>query len=200
MTDQMDANATRAKTFEGLHAILETGDIADVRAFAAAHGGMKADILDYISEFMALPAAHDEADSDTTTTAALSSSAREALARFWAAQPTTPEDIFAGRNASDLQRIAAGCMIDMSILRKLARRLVEGGTVPGRLMTLLAEAIGRDAAAVYTHLMNETPVQSADRFAPSGLVHGGKVSFAEAVRTSSLDEERKRFWLDKAGG
>jgi len=202
MTNDIPALSMDSAPFDTLHAILTSGDIAGMRDLIAANPSIKSDLIDYASAFIGVSnlAGDDHERDPGAGHSEPSQEARDALSRHLVGMEMGVGDVFAGLGAVELVRVADHCLIDSDILRQIARRRIDAGTVPGRFVALLAEAMGQGTATIFAHLADEAEVLTGDRFAPSGLTQGGKISFAEAVRTSSLEDERKRFWLGKVGG
>jgi hypothetical protein len=91
----------------------------------------------------------------------------------------------------DLERIAAACRIDTSILRLIVRRFVDEMTIPAKLVALLAEATGAQIKDVWSFLTAVPTVATADYFAPAGRRSGSRISFAEAIRNPSVQNRHE---------
>lgn len=193
--------SNESQQFRGLDEILSTlhdlleddGTADDVNRLADEHPEFRREILAFAAEWLTVPGCELEDDAPTGTV-----TVREhhlLLERFWNPQPEAEQDLFAALSAEELEQLATRCRIDTAILRKLSRRLINETTVPGKLVHCLAGGVGHPAPAVYAFLSAAPVGAGADYFAPSGRKVAGKISFAEAVRTSTLDAEQKRYWL-----
>ncbi|GLS33066.1 hypothetical protein GCM10007937_47770 [Mesorhizobium albiziae] len=179
-----------------LHEMLPDSSTQDVAAFADAHPGYRRQILAFAAAWLVMPSGVEgEGVSDEQP----SSGVVAALDRFWAKGATPVSDPFAALDYAALERIAAECRIDASILRKLERRLIDAMTIPGKLLAWLAHSLGSDIASLFGFLCGAPVSSGADYYAPSGPKATGKINFADAVRSSTLTGEQKDFWLREAG-
>ncbi len=121
----------------------------------------------------------------------------ELLTKFWARYSVSGADPFDTLPSEKLQNIADNCLIDMSILRKISRRLIDETTAPAMLVSWLAAATATLPGAIWSYIAAEPLAANADFFAPGGRRMGSKMSFADAVSESSLDDHNKSFWLDR---
>lgn len=177
-----------------LHDMLEDSATRDdVLRFAALHSDVRHEIMAFTAEWFG----SEESDlgDDKPTGSRTASGHHSILERFWAGAETSNADPFDAMPSDRIGQIAANCRIDTGILRKLSRRLIDVGTIPGQLIAWLAEELRISPSALYAHLGGAPVAAGVDFFAPNGSSAPGKVSFATAVTTSTLDLEQKRFWL-----
>lgn len=201
MTNDTKQEQTRDTVLAELHEMLPGATASDVTAFADAHPQYSEDILAFAAEWLAI-APEAEAEMDETGPAPEASPAvLAALERFHAAAPAPATDPFAALDLAALERLAADCRIDTGILRKIEKRLIDALTMPGKLLAWLAQGLGRDTATLLGFLSGQPVAANADFLAPGGPKAAvGKISFADAVRASSLPDGDKDFWLREAGG
>lgn len=178
-----------------LHEELEDGASAErVREISRQHPGFQKEILAFAAEWLANEGS--DLSDDTPLVGYTVSGHAELLDRFRAlaqADATSPLPATPG----ELKAVADRCRIDTAILRKIVKGFVEVPTIPGKLITYLADAVDAEPAQVWSYL-NSPALATAgagDYFAPNGRAKGGKSSFAEVVRKSDLDDEDKQFWL-----
>ncbi|WP_374524179.1 hypothetical protein [Sphingopyxis sp.] len=200
MTATSDRSSERDAVLADLHDMLAEAGRGDVVAFAAAHPQYRSEILAFATEWIALaPSTEDDAE-DRAPPDIPSASVRAALERFWAKPLPPAADPFADLDFPAIERIVAECRIDIGILRKLEKRLIDALTVPGKLLAWLAWSLGSDIATLFSYLGGAPVSAGADYFAPGGpKTAAGKISFAEAVRTSQMSDDEKDFWLRSAG-
>src|SRR3546814_29435 len=174
---------------------------SDVTAFADTHPQYLADILAFAAEWLAF-AEEAEAEMDETGPEPEASPVvLAALERFHAAAPAPAADPFVALDLTALERLATDCCIDIGILRKIEKRLIDVLTMPGKLLTWLARGMGCDTASLLGFLSGQPVAANADFLAPGGpKAAAGKISFADAVRASSLPDADKDFWLREVGG
>jgi hypothetical protein len=179
-----------------LHEELEEGASADrVREIASEHPQFRTEILAFSAEWFR----SDGSDLPDDTLAVTSTVSGHAalLDRFWEMAGRDAENPFAGKLLGDLEAIADRCRIDTAILRQLVRGFIDEATIPGKLVAWLAAALGAAPAQVWTFLSSPTlaAAEGRDYFAPDGKRVPGKVSFADAIRSSGLGASDKTFWL-----
>lgn len=107
---------------------------------------------------------------------------------------------FDGISASEFRRISKACDVDTSIMVKLCDRLIEVGTIPLRLIEALARQMGSSTEMLVQFLAMPPRIPSGAEYkATTKPQVVRKESFADAVRLSSLEEQRKRDWLKGSG-
>lgn len=200
MTASSDRASERDAVLADLHDMLGEAGRGDVAAFAAEHPQYRSEILAFAAEWIALaPSTEGEAE-DRPPPGGPSAGVRAALERFWAKPPSPASDPFVDLDFPAIERIVVECRIDLGILRKLEKRLIDAMTVPGKLLALLASSLGSDIATLFGYLSGAPVAAGADYFAPGGpKTAAGKISFAEAVRTSQMSDDDKDFWLRSGG-
>jgi hypothetical protein len=199
MIDNTTTNKALDEVLAALHEELEDGAGRDrILKLADEHPEARDAILAFAAEWIMASGSDGSDDSDNVV---YTIKAHDVLLdKFWRAAAATPVDTFAAVPAEDVQRISDACRIDPGILRKLARRLIDEGTVPGKLVGWLAAEIGTTTAAVWSSLSLTPAPATADYFAPDGRRNSPKSSFADAVRASTLAPEDRRFWLAHLDG
>ncbi len=93
----------------------------------------------------------------------------------------------------DLDSFERAIDVDRSILTCLIERLIQPTTIPGRLITRMAEILRLSIDAVQNYLAGPPKSQAAHRAKQKPVIQ--QVSFAEAVRGSTLPEQDKMRWL-----
>ncbi|WP_192244277.1 hypothetical protein [Mesorhizobium silamurunense] len=197
-----DQNATLALDYilAILHEELERGASADrVREIADENSDFHSEILAFAAEWFASDGS-DLTDEMLTVTRTVSGHAA-VLERFWEVAKGDAVNPFASIPHESLKTIANDCRIDMPILRQLVRGFVDESTIPGKLISSLADATNMRPAQVWNYLSSPAlaAAGSGDFFAPRGKSSPAKVSFADVVRGSSLSSEDKQFWLAHLG-
>lgn len=190
MTTRPEQDKVRDDVLVAVHEVLLTGDLAELRQLADEHPEHKAEILAFVAAWLV---ADDDASDDDDE--GPTQSREEVLERFWFNYAAPANDPFCSLDAHKLREVASRCRIDTGILRKLTLRMIDEGSIPGKLVSWLAEAVGSEPQQLYGYLCGTQAEVRADFFAPSGPRKTGKVEFAEAVRTSTLSPELKRYWL-----
>ena len=101
----------------------------------------------------------------------------------------------AGLQPSQLARV---CELDLGILSKLNSRQIQPWTIPAELIRILAELLNKTTARLETYFA-APPVPPTGRafLSRSKPTNTRQQSFTEAVRGSSLSNEKKARWLDQ---
>src|SRR3546814_718479 len=137
MTDNTKQDRKRDAVLAELHEMLPGATASDVTAFADTHPQYLADILAFAAEWLAF-AEEAEAEMDETGPEPEASPVvLAALERFHAAAPAPAADPFVALDLTALERLATDCCIDIGILRKIEKRLIDVLTMPGKLLTWL---------------------------------------------------------------
>lgn len=180
---------------ERLHEELEDGASADrVREYVARHPGFREEILAFAAEW--LSGAGSDLGDDVLVVSQTVSGHAELLERFWAAVSSDEASPLPGTPAA-LRDVAQRCRVDTAVLRKVAKGFVEATTIPGKFVSLLAEATDAPMSRVWAFLTSPAiaAAGAGDYFAPSGRRNGGRSSFADVIRKSDLGDGDKAFWL-----
>lgn len=180
---------------EHLHEELEDRASADrVREFVARHPEFREEILAFAAEWLASEGS--DLDDGVLAVSQTVSKHAELLERFWAAVSADDASPLPGTPAA-LRDVAQRCRVDTAVLRKVAKGFVEATTIPGKFVSLLAEATDAQTLGVWALLTSPAVAASGagDYFAPAGRRSGGKSSFADVIRKSDLDDDDKAFWL-----
>ena len=105
----------------------------------------------------------------------------------------TEEAQCAGMNAQELVK---ACRLDLALMSKLNRRLIEPKTIPAPLIGLFARQLRKPIAAIVDYLAQPPQVTVSLAFlARDKPTRATQQSFADAVRGSSLPEYEKARWL-----
>lgn len=180
---------------EHLHEELEDRASSDrVREFVARHPEFREEILAFAAEWLASEGS--DLDDGVLAVSQTVSKHAELLERFWAAVSADDANPLPGTPAA-LRDVAQRCRVDTAVLRKVAKGFVEATTIPGKFVSLLAEATDAPTLGVWAFLTSPAiaAAGAGDYFAPAGRRSGGKSSFADVIRKSDLDDEDKAFWL-----
>ena len=103
---------------------------------------------------------------------------------------------FADRSPAELSRLATRLGLDKILVAKLRDRKIVAETVPEELRHGLANELGVASSVIAAHLAAPATIpQGANFKAQQAPEAGAKESFAEAVRRSSLTEDKKHHWL-----
>jgi hypothetical protein len=177
-----------------VHEELESGASGDrIKAIADANPQARDEILAFAEAWFASDGS--DLSDDTLGVRQTVSNHNSLLDRFWKPSDAGLEDPFAKADIEDLERIAALCRINATVLRLIVRRLIDEMTIPGKLVALLAEATGARTKDIWSFLTAAPTAATADYFAPGGRRSGSRISFAEAIRNSDLTSADKQFWL-----
>lgn len=108
---------------------------------------------------------------------------------------SSPRLIAAGRAAGMSEKeLADRAGLNAIIIRKLDLRRLTG--VPNACVERLAGALGVASAQMLTMISGPALVGAGTRYKATRKPVRSTEDFADAIRTSSLPEERKLFWLD----
>jgi hypothetical protein len=199
MTNKPVPMAGLDEILAGVHEALEEGaTAARIKEIANDNPDARSEIMAFAAEWFA----SEGSDLSDDVLAVDRTVARHAaiLERFWQTCRPQAADPFEGMAADDLKMVASRCRIDTAILRQLARRVIDEATIPGKLIAWLAEATGASLSDVWSYVSSTPAAASADFFAPGGKRSGGKLAFADAVRSSALGQADKQFWLSHLDG
>ncbi len=104
----------------------------------------------------------------------------------------------AGMSVADF---AKGCGLDLVLITKLNNRQILAETIPSRLVSHIAQLVGRTADGVMEYLGGPPQLLSELSFLAKNKPRRlERESFADAVRTSSLSKAEKARWLNEAAG
>lgn len=93
-------------------------------------------------------------------------------------------------------QLAKACRLDLGLLSKLNRRQIKVATIPIALVRLLGQQLHKSTPAVRAYLAGTPLIGEGKAFlATSKPIRMGQQSFVDAVRSSSLDEADKIYWL-----
>ena len=194
MTNQPQNDEMLDDVLSTLHDMLEEGASRDdVLRFASLNAAFHNEILAFVAEWLASEGS-DLGDEDSAG-GRTARNHHSILEQFWASEQQGVPDPFEAIDADNIDRIAAICRIDVGIVRKLSRRLIDVGTIPGQLIVWLAEELDASPASLNAFLDSAPATAGAEYFAPKGRSAPGKVSFEAAVQSSTLDLKQKRFWF-----
>jgi hypothetical protein len=120
----------------------------------------------------------------------------EAAARN-AAEMAPVENPFKKYDQRGFRALAADVNVNTLFLCKLRDRQIAPGTIPAAFVRLLAEKMQESVERLAAFLNSQSAVLHAGQFykAEQKPEAGAQQSFEEAVRTSHLTEEQKRFLL-----
>lgn len=193
MNDQPLSTPELDDILADVHEQLEAGASADrIDQIADAHPRVRDEILAFAAEWF-ISEGSDLSDEELEIGRTVAGH-HALLERFWQLVKPSSINPFQDLPTEELQALADRCRVDMAILRQLVRGLIDEATIPGKLVAWIAEATGAAMADVWTYLSSPMAA-AADYFAPDGRRTGKKVSFAEAVRSSTLSPDDQAFWL-----
>lgn len=168
-------------------------DPDEVRATIARHPEFASEILEFASEWIEADALAGPRSGEVRSSA---SAFEVELAEFWSAEAEEEGDPFSGVEPSRLQSIARESEVHVTILMQLCRRMIDSATVPFILVESVARGLGKPAKLLSDFLQGPQLLAPADYKSPNGRPRfGEKMSFAEAVRKSPMDESLKARWL-----
>lgn len=194
MTNQSQNTETLDNVLSTLHDMLEDSAVRDdVLRFAALHPAFREDIFAFVAEWFATEGS--DLDDESPAGERTVRDHYSILERFWDPAQQQVADPFDAMDSNDMDRIAANCRIDIGILRKLSRCLIDVSTIPGQLIVWLSNELRTSPAALHAYLDSAPVAAGVDFFAPQGRSTPGKVSFETAVLSSTLDLAQRRFWF-----
>ena len=171
-------------------------DARQLRAWIERYPQFKAEIVDFVTAWIEMEAADPaaEAAQDEVEIVVNRALSRVRELRGAGAKPAAIGNLAAEIQAAggfDAFQRAAG--IDRSIVTCLEKRLIRPATIPARMVAAVAQALGRDAAAVRDYL--RLPPHSAAAYKASRQPELKQVDFAEIVRYADIPEAEKARWL-----
>ena len=182
-----------------VHEELQAGaDAARIIAIADGNPGARDQILAFAAEWSA-SAGSDLPDEvlDPGHTAREHAALLERYHRTTSSEASSaPESALDEAAFDKLEDVARRCRISLDLLRKLARGRVDELSVPGILIGWIGAELDMETGAVLGALAPAQTSAHLDYFAPLGRKPSGKISFLEAVRSSSLNHADRDFWLD----
>lgn len=115
---------------------------------------------------------------------------------FSAYQQGAVVDPFLGKTAVELKSAAAACDIPLSLLSKLENRAIKVETIPLLLIRSLAVGLATEVSKLLGFLsLHPTLARGAEYRADAPPEAGGQISFADAVRSTTMTEEQRKHWL-----
>ncbi|RFB97991.1 hypothetical protein B5K08_05430 [Rhizobium leguminosarum bv. trifolii] len=115
------------------------------------------------------------------------------ISALWAA-PSQPANPFEDKSPIALKGIAQKCGISLSILSLIEERGIRAASIPLLLVRNLATETRTTIANMLAYLDQDQAMLASDFRSDKAPVLR-KVSFADAVRSSSLSDEAKDNWL-----
>lgn len=177
-----------------VHDELEAGASADrIKTIANENPQARDEVFAFVAAWFTTDGS--DLSDDTLEVTQTVANQKQLLDRFWELIDTNANEPFVNMSADQLQAIAEQCRINLTLLRQIVRRLIDETTIPGLLIGLLAQATSVQIQYVWAFLTAIPITTSADYFAPHGRKLRGKISFAEAVQVSDLQEADRQFWL-----
>lgn len=188
---------------DALHELLEASEAPDaeiLEEILKRYPEHASELTDFAVEWALqdlLPEAAEEASEASAVPAA--------MARFRARLdeldgPRRPAlaDPFADRSPAELKTLAANLGLDKILVAKLRDRKILADTVPPALRDGLASELGVPVEVVAAHLAAPARIPLGASFKAERAPEAGpKESFEQALRRSSLDDDRQRSWLSR---
>lgn len=104
------------------------------------------------------------------------------------------ENPFEHLSPADLKAIVKRCGLSLSLMTALEERAVRASTIPLLLVRQLAKEAKSTVREVLRFLDQDQTTLASDFRSDHPLVKRDKISFSEAVESSSLSEDSKRHW------
>jgi len=115
---------------------------------------------------------------------------------FSAYQRGTAVDPFLGKTPVELKSAAAACDIPLSLLSKLENRAIKVETIPLLLIRLLAVSLATEVSKLLGFLsLGPTLARGAEYRADAPPEAGEQISFADAVRSTTMSDKQRKHWL-----
>lgn len=202
------AGASLEDAFQEFLLAVDTPDAAVLESMVAKYPEHAADLTDFAVEWAMqdlLPDAAVEGTAEDLQSAGvgISSAVARAMDRLHAGieAQEAQVDPFRGRSAADLKALAAALGLDKTLVAKLRDRRIEAATVPRRLKAALAEQLQVTVEAMKRHLEGPPILSMGASFKARGKPEAaGKESFAQAVESSLLADDKKANLLDLDAG
>jgi len=172
-------------------------DGEQLRAWISSYPQFKAEIVDFATawiEMEANPSAYEEKREDVDVVVNRTMSRVQQILDEAKRSPSL-KDLLADIKAAghDLESFQRAVGIDRSMLTCLAERMIRPATIPLRLVTAMAEALGRTAEVVRDYL--RLPPQPAAAFKARKRPEPKQDDFAVIVKSAELPEPQKARWL-----
>jgi len=110
------------------------------------------------------------------------------------------EDPFQRLTPQDRRRVAKEVGIDSRILLKFERSLIEPDTIPASFKSKLAVALHVPAGVIQARANAGPRWARSTRYKADETPTAVRESFTDAIQTSALDDDLKRYWLKEAEG
>jgi hypothetical protein len=104
------------------------------------------------------------------------------------------ENPFEHLSPADLKGIVNRCGLSLSLVTALEERAIRASTIPLLLVRQLAKEARSTVREMLRFLDQDQTTLASDFRSDHGLVKRDKISFSEAVESSSLSEDSKRHW------
>lgn len=104
----------------------------------------------------------------------------------------------AQRAGVNVQELAEACSLDLVLISKLNNRQIKPETIPPQLVNLLGKLLWKSTTVISLYFA-KPPQATTDKafLALRKPKSTGQQSFVDAVRMSSLSEEKKTRWLNE---
>jgi hypothetical protein len=104
------------------------------------------------------------------------------------------ENPFEHLSPADLNGIAKRCGLSLSLMTALEERAIRASTIPLLLVRRLAEEARSTVREILRFLDQDQTTLASDFRSDHAPVKRDKISFSEAIESSSLSEDAKRHW------
>ncbi|WP_429819334.1 hypothetical protein [Ensifer sp. B1-9] len=117
------------------------------------------------------------------------------LSKLWD-QKTDAVNPFENQRPAVLKSIAEKCDIPLSILVRIEERAIHATSVPLILIRRLAEELKTTASSLLQFLEQDQAMTASDFRSDKAPVQRAKLSFADAIRKTSMPEGKRQKWLE----
>ncbi|KSV81805.1 MULTISPECIES: hypothetical protein [Sinorhizobium/Ensifer group] len=117
------------------------------------------------------------------------------LSKLWD-QEIDAANPFESQRPAALKSIAEKCDIPLSILVRIEERAIHATSLPLILIRRLAEELKTTASSLLQFLEQDQAMTASDFRSDKAPVQRAKLSFADAIRKTSMPEDKKQKWLD----
>lgn len=172
-----------------LTALMDKEDLVndDIVAMIELHPEHREDILQFYEDWLTADDGRDSPRHDSGYVPDIS--------HLWT--PTGAgriENPFEHLSPADLKGIVNRCGLSLSLMTALEERAIRASTIPLLLVRQLAKEAKSTVREILRFLDQDQTTLASDFRSDHALVKRDKISFSEAVESSSMSEDSKRRW------
>jgi hypothetical protein len=172
-----------------LIALMDKGDLIDddIVAMVELHPEYRKDILLFYEDWLTADEGRDRPRHDNDYVPDIS--------HLWTTKDTDEiANPFEHLSPAELKGIAQRCDLSLSLMSALEERAIQASTIPLLLVRKLAEEAKTTIRKLFRFLDQDQMTLASDFRSDHAPVKRDKVSFSEAIASSSLSDDLKRHW------